>query len=228
MLKEFEACPCVVRCYGSDTSIERGEEWYNLFLEYASGGSLFDRIRESGGSLPEDEARRYTKSVLAGLSYIHEKGYVHCDIKPHNILVVENGRETTAKIADFGLAMKPKEEKIKGVRGTPMYMALESIRREEYGPCADIWAVGCTVLEMVTGKEPWECGRHIEKAALLYRIASKQDVPEIPSWLSNEARDFLSKCLVRSRSQVKVDCQYAVRPSLCFRCQERIYGNYSR
>ncbi|KAI8547021.1 hypothetical protein RHMOL_Rhmol07G0163600 [Rhododendron molle] len=149
MLKEFEACSCVVRCYGSNTSIERRGEWYNLFLEYASGGSLFNCIRESGGGLPEDEAR------------------------------------------------SPKKKKLKGVRGTPMYMAPESIRREEYGLCADIWVVGCTVLEMVTGKEPWECGRHIEKAALLSRIASKEYVPEIPSWLSNEARDFLCKCLVR-------------------------------
>ncbi|KAF7139375.1 hypothetical protein RHSIM_Rhsim07G0146100 [Rhododendron simsii] len=124
-LNRFKGCPHVVRCFGSDTTTEEGEDWYNLFLEYASGSSLFDRIRRLGkGGLPESEARRYTKSILLGLNHVHKPGYVHCDIKPHNVVLVEsesevikspmnlNGKrervekEHTAKIADFGVAMK--------------------------------------------------------------------------------------------------------------------------
>ncbi|KAG5540649.1 hypothetical protein RHGRI_020769 [Rhododendron griersonianum] len=124
-LNRFKGCPHVVRCFGSDTTTEEGEDWYNLLLEYASGSSLFDRIRRSGrGGLLESEARRYTKSILQGLNHVHKQGYVHCDIKPHNVVLVEsesevikspmnlNGKrkriekEHTAKSADFGVAMK--------------------------------------------------------------------------------------------------------------------------
>ncbi|KAH7862514.1 hypothetical protein Vadar_005926 [Vaccinium darrowii] len=216
-LNKFEGCPYVVRCFRSDTTIEKGECWYNLFLEYASGGSLFDRIRKSGGGggLSESEARRYTKSVLTGLNDVHKQGYVHCDIKPQNILLVESEKEVLnlngkrkrvekqyiAKIADFGVAMKAgkgKKDEGKKLRGTPMYIAPESVRYGEYQAYSDIWALGCTVLHMVTGQVPWKVDKNDEKAALLFRIGFREQVPEIPSdGLSKEARDFLKKCLVR-------------------------------
>ncbi|XP_058224564.1 mitogen-activated protein kinase kinase kinase 20-like [Rhododendron vialii] len=221
-LDRFEGCPNVVRCFGSDTTTEEGEDWYNLFLEYASGGSLFDRIRRSGrGGLPESEARRYAKSILLGLNHVHKQGYVHCDIKPHNVVLVEsesevikppmnlNGKrkrvekEHTAKIADFGVAMKAgkrkEDQESKGkLRGTPMYIAPESIRCGEYEAHSDIWALGCTVLHMLTGELPWKCDKNTEKAALLFKIGFREEVPEIPSHgLSKEAQDFLNKCLVR-------------------------------
>ncbi|KAI8006165.1 Mitogen-activated protein kinase kinase kinase 17 [Camellia lanceoleosa] len=88
LFSQFEGCPHILRCFGDDVMIEDGEQWYNNLLEYAAGGSLADRIQSNGRGLPEIEVRRYTNSILLGLSYIHE-GYVHCDIKPHNILLVE-------------------------------------------------------------------------------------------------------------------------------------------
>ncbi|CAL5432126.1 unnamed protein product [Camellia sinensis] len=194
---QFEGCPHILRCFGDDITIEDGEQWYNILLEYAAGGSLADRIQSYGRGLPETEVRQYTNSVLLGLSYIHNKGYVHCDIKPHNILLVDekddlsidlNGKmnrvqERTAKIADLG--------------GTALYMAPESIRHEDYEPEADIWALGCTILELLTGKEPWKCDRNTERVTILFKIASTQEIPEIPSGFSEEAEDFLKKCLVR-------------------------------
>ncbi|KAH7863650.1 hypothetical protein Vadar_020308 [Vaccinium darrowii] len=220
ILNQLEGCSYVVRCFGSDTTFEKGECWYNLLLEYASGGSLFDRIRKSGkGGLPESEARGYTKSVLMGLNYVHNQGYVHCDIKPHNILLVEgesevlntpinlNGerkrveKEHIAKIADFGVAMKAgkrNNDEETNLRGTPMYIAPESVQCGEYEAHSDIWALGCTVLHMITGQVPWKCDKNTEKAALLFRIGFREQVPEIPiDGLSKEARDFLNKCLVR-------------------------------
>ncbi|GMP95249.1 hypothetical protein CsSME_00044362 [Camellia sinensis var. sinensis] len=217
LLSDFADCPHIIRCFGEDLTIEEdGEQWYNILLEYAAGGSLADRIQSFGRGLPESEVRRFTKSLLMGLSYIHKKGYVHCDIKPHNILLVEenddfsmslNGKEkrvqeSTAKIADFGLAkragkkLKEKENKPR-LRGTALYMAPESILREEYEPHVDIWAVGCTVLQMLTGKEPWKRNKGTEVATILFRIGFSEKVPEIPSGLSKEAEDFLNKCLVR-------------------------------
>ncbi|XP_057479928.1 mitogen-activated protein kinase kinase kinase 20-like [Actinidia eriantha] len=213
LLQEFQSCPHILRCFGAETTTERGTQWHNIFLEYASGGSLADRIQNSGGvRLPESEVRRYTKSVLEGLSHIHGQGYVHCDIKPHNILLVETEsdlkrkrvveREVNAKIADFGIAMRAgqrrEERGNRGkLRGTPMYIAPESVVHGEYETCADIWGLGCTILQLMTGKDPWKWDPHTQKAEIVFRIGFTEQVPEIPSGLPKSAQDFLKKCLVR-------------------------------
>ncbi|CAL5383453.1 unnamed protein product [Camellia sinensis] len=177
LLSQFEGCPHILRYFGDDVAVEDGEQWYNILLEYAAGGSLADPIQSYGSELLETEARQYTNSVLLGLSYIHNKGCVHCDIKPHNKLLVDekddlslvlNGKmnmvqERTAKITDLGLVKKAGESLTEkgrklGIRGTTLYMALEFIRHEDYEPEVDIWALG---------------------------------------GFSEEAEDFLKKCLVR-------------------------------
>ncbi|XP_058189343.1 mitogen-activated protein kinase kinase kinase 20-like [Rhododendron vialii] len=209
-------CPHILRCFGSFISERNGFLVYNMILEYASGGSLADRIRCSGGGgLPDNEVRWYTKGLLKGLSHMHKLGYVHCDIKPHNILLVGGSsglsfsmRRTrltreTVKIADFGQTKKAGKmetdgQQDNGRRGSPLFMAPESVLRQEYEPCSDIWAVGCTVLQMITGKPAWKCDSETETCAILYRIGFTEKVPEIPSWVSEEGRDFLRKCLAKS------------------------------
>ncbi|KAD6795863.1 hypothetical protein E3N88_06759 [Mikania micrantha] len=119
-------------------------------------------MAKSGGfRLPESEVRRYTRSILNGLQFIHRNGFVHCDIKLQNILLVSDGVTDAVKIADFGLAKKTirtgelnsKNE----IRGTPMYMAPETVAVGEQEPASDIWALGCIVVEMVTGEPVWNC-----------------------------------------------------------------------
>lgn len=195
VLGQLENCPQVIRCFGENYSVEKGEELYNLMLEYASGGSLVDQLKKNGGRLPESDVRKYTKTVLKGLSFVHARGFVHCDIKLQNILVFQDG---AAKIADFGLAKKTGEEKTNmELRGTPLYMAPESVNDNEYEPASDIWSLGCAVAEMVTGKPAWNCkpGSHI--CSLLIRIGVGDELPEIPEDLSEEGKDFLRKCFVK-------------------------------
>ena len=130
-------CPGIIRCYGEDISDEKGKRVYNLLLEFAPGGSLKSLNERRGGALPESEVRRYTRMILKALSYVHEKGYVHCDIKPHNILVFpsQDGNRNYVKIADFGLAKKADEgnglnddRRLMGhTRGTLPYASPESI-----------------------------------------------------------------------------------------------------
>ncbi|KAH6827117.1 hypothetical protein C2S53_004723 [Perilla frutescens var. hirtella] len=176
-------CPHIVGYRGCDISLENNEAMFNLMIEYAADGTLSDAVRRGGGGLPEPAIRHYTQGIVKGLEYLHSKGIVHCDIKGSNILISRG----EAKIADFGCAKAVGESVISG---TPLFMAPEVARGEEQGFLADIWALGCTVIEMATGHAPWP-----NVAATLHRIAFSGETPELPAFLSELANDFLSKCL---------------------------------
>ena len=177
---------------------------YNLCMEYVSGGTLFDVIRLRGGKLDESLIKFYTYQILQGLDYLHGKGLAHCDIKSRNILVGEDG----LKIADLGCAKLVErvdwiedldEVALSKFSGTPVFMAPEVARGEEQGSEADIWALGCTIIEMATGSGPWP--EMSDPVMGLYRIGYSDQVPEVPSWFSEEGKDFLSKCLKRDSKE---------------------------
>ncbi|TKY55704.1 Mitogen-activated protein kinase kinase kinase 2 [Spatholobus suberectus] len=196
VLDRLGPCPRIIRCFGDDHSFENGVEYYNLFLEYAAGGSLADELRFHGGRIPEPRARRYARSIVEGLNHVHRSGFVHCDIKLQNILVFDDGE---IKIADFGLAKEAGERKQRKseCRGTPMFMSPEQVIDGECDSPADIWALGCAVVEMVTGKPAWQVEKGSSMWSLLLRIAVGEEVPEIPDNLSQEGKDFLEKCFVK-------------------------------
>ncbi|XP_062088311.1 mitogen-activated protein kinase kinase kinase 18-like [Humulus lupulus] len=186
--------PKIIDYRGFNVSSENGELMYNLCLEYAHGGSLSDTICRRGGRLNQAEIIAYTREILIGLGYLHSAGVVHCDIKGRNILVTREG----LKIADLGCARFC--DGVSGgdwvsVAGTPAYMAPEVARGEQQGFAADVWALGCTVIEMATGRAPWE--DVLDPVSAFYRIGFTDDVPEIPSYVSTKAEDFLGKCLKR-------------------------------
>ncbi|KAF7809836.1 mitogen-activated protein kinase kinase kinase 17 [Senna tora] len=203
-------CPHIVTCFGDGYSFENGAEYYNLFLEYAARGSLADYIKaRGGGRLVEPDVRRYTASIVRGIRHIHARGFVHCDIKLQNVLLFENG---DVKIADLGLARKTEEcgkqsngEKACEWRGTPLFMSPESVKDNVYESPADIWALGCAVVEMVTGKPAWKNNQNGSKSesnannmcSLLLRIGLGEELPAIPEELSEEGKDFVRKCLVK-------------------------------
>lgn len=214
VLSNVKGCANIIRCYGEETTVGvNGTMVYNLLLEYGSGGTLADRINQSGGrGLPEFEVRCYTKSLLLGLKYIHEIGYVHCDMKPENVLLVpnNNGSRTAgaitqfrAKICDFGLAKREQQSKKRKLeaywRGTPRYMSPETVMDNVQDRPSDIWALGCIVLEMLTGEPPWGSNQDLTPDCILRKIGQGNEVPKIPAELSisKEAKDFLKGCFVR-------------------------------
>ncbi|GAU26032.1 hypothetical protein TSUD_224930 [Trifolium subterraneum] len=195
ILDRLGSSPYIINCFGDDHTFEDGEDYYNIFLEYAVGGTLFDQLKNYGGKLPETLVRRYTRSILEGLKYVHEKGFVHCDVKLQNILVME---DDNVKISDFGLA---KEKSLKNdgkleCRGTPMFISPEAINDNVYESPADIWALGCALVEMFTGKPAWNfSGSNIW--SLLIRIGVGEELPLIPDEFSQEGKDFLQKIFVK-------------------------------
>ncbi|KAE8707052.1 hypothetical protein F3Y22_tig00110387pilonHSYRG00726 [Hibiscus syriacus] len=200
VLDRIGSCPQIIRCLGGNHTVEKGVRLYNLFLEYADKGSLADQLKKSGGNLMESDVRRYARSILKGLRFVHSKGFVHCDIKLQNILLFGNG---DVKIADFGLAKRNGEEEEEGeqrrmeIRGTPLNIAPESVNENVYDSAVDIWALGCAIVEMFTGKAAWNFKPGTNMAALLFKIGVSDQLPGIPQDLSEEGKDFLRKCFVK-------------------------------
>ncbi|KAE8715718.1 Serine/threonine-protein kinase PBS1 [Hibiscus syriacus] len=195
VLDRIGSCPQIIRCLGDNYTVEKGGELYNLFLEYADKGSLADQVKQSGGILMESDVRRYARSILRGLRFVHSNGFVHCDIKLQNILLFGNG---DVKIADFGLAKRNGEEQRRvEIRGTPLNIAPESVNENVYDSAVDIWALGCAIVEMFTGKPGWNFKPGTDLAALLIKIGVSDELPGIPRELSEEGKDFLGKCFVK-------------------------------
>ncbi|XP_052205822.1 mitogen-activated protein kinase kinase kinase 20-like [Diospyros lotus] len=142
--------------------------------------------------------------ILKALNYVHERGYVHCDIKPHNILVFpsQDGNGNYLKIANFGLANKADEGNrrsddprlIGHTRGALPYASPESLFWNMNKSPVDIWALGCTVSQMMTGRPPWECKDRLE---LKRKIVIERELPRIPDTMSSQGKDFLWKCFER-------------------------------
>ncbi|XP_011074882.1 mitogen-activated protein kinase kinase kinase 1 isoform X1 [Sesamum indicum] len=172
----------IVRYYGTN----KDESHLYIFLELVTKGSLLSLYQKYELRVPQVSA--YTRQILHGLKYLHDRGVIHRDIKCANILVHTNG---LVKLADFGLAKATKLNDVHACKGTAFWMAPEVVRSQWYGPAADIWSLGCTVLEMLTRRFPYS---HLECMAALYRIG-KGERPLIPDSLSSDARDFVLKCL---------------------------------
>jgi mitogen-activated protein kinase kinase kinase len=177
----------------------------NIFLEYVPGGSIaslikkFSAVPEEG--LTESLVRGYTKQIVTGLQYLHSNQIIHRDIKGANILVDDKG---VIKLADFGASKKIEEivaqagagDSIASLKGTVYWMAPEVIRQSGYGKPADIWSVGCTVIEMATGRPPWS--EFADQISALFTIATSDDMPAIPNYFSDEGKDFLAQCFRRN------------------------------
>ncbi|CAL1369745.1 unnamed protein product [Linum trigynum] len=143
--------------------------------------------------------------ILRALSSIHSLGFTHCDIKPDNVLFFcakNRGGQSLCelKIADFGLARETSKlsPKSKRFTGTLRYMPSEVAVEGKVSPAMDLWALGCTLVEMLTGNVPWS--RFKEGREEFMEIAAVGTL-EIPELVSVQRKDFLRKCFARDPSQ---------------------------
>lgn len=129
------------------------EDGLFLIMEYVDGMDLSDHINTVSGPIPNEQAVKIFSQVLDGFAYAHEKGVVHRDIKPSNILLTAEG---DVKIMDFGIAKILDDDKSltkTGTQlGTVLYMSPEQVRGEKVDKVSDIYSLGVTLFQMVTGR----------------------------------------------------------------------------
>lgn len=127
-----------------------------IFLEYASGGELFDRIEPDIG-MPSWEAQKYFRQLISAVEYLHGKGIAHRDLKPENLLLDEHDN---LKVSDFGLAtiyrFQGRERCLERRCGTLPYVAPEVLLRPYHAEPADIWSCGIILVALLAGELPWD------------------------------------------------------------------------
>ena len=168
-----------------------------IIMDYLPEGSLASLINEKGGFLPIPDVQVYTKQILLGVGYLHSNKIIHRDIKGDNILL-SNG---VCKLSDFGCLKTWDNTANIGaetVIGTPRWMAPEVILSGEqgYGCKADIWSVGCTVCEMISGSPPWP--RFKTAWETMYQISS--GVPTLPLGIDSTCESFIISILNNNAS----------------------------
>ncbi|HEX3032546.1 MAG TPA: Stk1 family PASTA domain-containing Ser/Thr kinase [Bacillota bacterium] len=183
--------PNLVSVY--DVGEEHGTHF--IVMEYIEGQNLKEVIRERG-KLPLSEAVSYARQICEGLEQAHEKGIVHRDIKPHNILVTKSGR---VKVTDFGIAKAITSDTVTQagtIMGSVHYIAPEQVKGEQGGVRSDIYSVGVVLYEMITGQVPFEGETPIAMA-----MKHIQEDPNPPSCLRPEINQELEKVILRAMAK---------------------------
>ncbi len=184
--------------------LERGEGTTALVMELVEGPTLAVRIAQ--GALPADEALNVALQIAAGLEAAHERGIVHRDLKPSNVKLKPDG---TVKVLDFGIAKAldlqatsgsqalalttPAMTEVGLVLGTAAYMSPEQARGKAVDERADIWAFGCVLYEMLTGR-PAFAGEDV--TTTLARVLERApDMSALPKDVAPNVRHAIDLCL---------------------------------
>ena len=170
-----------------------------LAMEFVSGGSLGDWR----GKMPWVHAKKTLLALLSALAHAHSRGVIHRDIKPGNVLLLQDG---TIRLTDFGLAHAmargeedPSETARRG--GTPAYMAPEQLQGawRDFGPWTDLYAVGCLTWTLVTGRPPFGGKNWLEVMQAHLAVDPPPLNPKMP--VPDELEDWLRKLLAKHPSQ---------------------------
>jgi len=169
--READACarlnhPNIVSVLDFGTTPERIDY---MVMEFVPGRTLREVI-QAEAPLPFQRAASIARQIASGLSFAHARGIIHRDVKPANVMVMESDLGERVKLLDFGIVLELSPETsgrltATGVAlGTPVYMAPEQIRDVPIGPTADLYALGATLYEMITGRPPFD-GNALKVAA---------------------------------------------------------------
>ncbi|KAL4807800.1 kinase-like domain-containing protein [Aspergillus unguis] len=174
------------------------DQYLNIFLEYVPGGSIATMLKQYN-TFQEPLIKNFVRQILAGLSYLHSKDIIHRDIKGANVLVDNKGG---IKISDFGISKRVEASTVLGSRasnggghihrpslqGSVYWMAPEVVRQTAHTKKADVWSLGCLVIEMFIGSHPFpDCSQ----LQAIFAIGSNKARPPAPEHASKDAVAFL-------------------------------------
>lgn len=163
-----------------------------LILEYAPKGELYKELSKVE-RFDEKISSNYIRQLAQALKYCHSKKVIHRDIKPENLLLTLKG---DLKIADFGWSVHAPSSRRTTLCGTLDYLPPEMIEGKAHDEKVDLWSLGVLCYEFLVGKPPFEADGHHET----YRRISRVDL-KFPSYVSEGARDLISKLLVHDPSK---------------------------
>ena len=209
---------------GAIYGFEDSSETHALVLELVEGDTLADRIDR--GPIPLDEALPIARQICEALEAAHEHGIIHRDLKPANIKITPDG---VVKVLDFGLAKLAHPERtaragdltasptitspamMTGVGvllGTAAYMSPEQAKGREADKRSDVWAFGCVLYEMLTGRRPFDGEDMTEVLGAVVRL--EPDWQALPSDVPPPVRTLLQQCLVKDRRRRIADIAAAL------------------
>ncbi len=186
------------------------EQGLFLVMEYAQGNPLDDYVKKVSGPIPENKSIYFFNQILDGLQYAHTKNIVHRDIKPSNIFITQDGN---AKILDFGIAKILKNEGMgmtkDGARlGTVLYMSPEQVKGQSVDARSDIYALGVTLFEMLTGRCPYN--EHTATEYEVYQKIVHEPLPRLKDFypaISDRMQTIVDKATAKDLAQRFQSCE---------------------
>ena len=171
-----------------------GDDHY-IVMEYVPGSTLKDRIKQEG-HLSVADALHVARDIASALAHAHANNLVHCDIKPHNILMMADG---SAKVADFGIARAVTESTMTytgNVVGSVHYFSPEQAKGTLITPKSDVYSLGVVLYEMLTGRVPFDGENQV--AIAMQHIHNRPTpiekiVPDVPASLNAVCMKALAK-----------------------------------
>lgn len=186
--------PFAIFCFGAFESVN----CLGLVMEFAVGGELYHRVKQRV-TISEAEAKFYFVEIASLLRYLHEDlGMVYRDLKPENILLDYAGH---VKVCDFGFATlcSKAEADLKDSCGTVMYIAPELINKVKHGFAVDWWALGCVLVEMVTGHAPFGDSDDMNKFEIFNNITEKP--VRLPLFMSPSLKTLIKGLLMKDQNE---------------------------
>lgn len=167
-----------------------------IVMEYVEGKTLKDLISEKA-PLDNELAVDIAIMICDGIQHAHEKGIIHKDIKPHNILITESG---IVKVADFGIAHASSKKTITfggNIVGSVQYISPEQAKGEPVTRATDIYSVGCVLYEMLTGKIPFDA-----ESPITIALKHIHDEPELPREINGNIPASLENIILKAMAKL--------------------------
>jgi eukaryotic-like serine/threonine-protein kinase len=176
--------------------IEDGTLYY--VMELLNGSTLRQTMELHREPLKPPIVYEIIKQVCSGLERAHESGVVHRDLKPENVFLhAPEGDDATVKVGDFGIAVLYRDERVRGVNGTPKYMAPEQFLDQRVSPRTDVYALGLMTYEMLTGRFPFDLPKEVKAMREVHLKSAPMPASRFLPTLSREVDALLLSALAK-------------------------------